>query len=189
MMAAADVDRGDEHEAAPFDGLFETAYHELRGLAHRRLRFERDDLTLGTTALVHEAYLRLLSAQPFPWRDRHHFFAVASRTMRRILVDQARERSALKRGGNRVRVSFHPEELAELLATENADPDALLALDKQLHDLESLHPRPARAIELRYFGALTLEEIGQTLGISTATALRDIRFALAWLAVALSDDD
>lgn len=172
---------------APDEDLFEAAYHELRLIAHQRLRSEREDLTLGTTALVHEAYLRLLDARRFPWRDRHHFFAVASRAMRRILVDHARERAAVKRGGGLTRVAFRPEELAGLLAAEAADPDALLALDEQLDRFGSCHPRPAQAIELRYFGGLTLEETGEMCGTSTATALRDIRFALAWLAVALSD--
>jgi RNA polymerase sigma factor (TIGR02999 family) len=168
--------------------MFEAMYADLKGLAHRRLRSERDDLTLGTTALVHEAYLRLLGSADYHWQDRHHFFAVASRLMRRILIDHARERAAVKRGGNPDRVSFAAEELVDLLAAERADPEALLALDEQLTRLAVLHPRAARTIELRYFGGLTLQEVGETLGCSTATALRDARFALAWLAVALCDD-
>jgi RNA polymerase sigma factor (TIGR02999 family) len=175
-------------EEAPFDELFEAVYADLKGLAHRRLRSERDDLTLCTTALVHEAYLRLLGSADYHWQDRHHFFAVASRLMRRILIDHARERAAVKRGGNVDRVPFRPEELVDLFAAESADPEALLALDEQLTRLAALHPRAARTIELRYFGGLTLQEVGETLGCSTATALRDARFALAWLAVALCDD-
>lgn len=179
---------GREGQAAPLDALFEAAYTELKGLAHVRLRQESGDVTLGTTALVHEAYLRLLGASQYRWNDRHHFFAVASRAMRRILVDHARERSAAKRGGDHVRVPFRPEELAGLLAIENINPDALMELDQQLHRFEELYPRSAHAIELRYFGGLTFEEVGETLGSSTATALRDIRFGLAWLAVALCED-
>ncbi len=173
---------GSAEESTPLDELFEDAYSELKGLAHRRLMMEGASMTLETTALVHEAYLRLLSASNWKWQDRHHFFAVASRAMRRILVDHARERSAAKRGGGRVRIAFRAEELAGLLAVETADPDALLALDDQLRRFEALHPRAARAIELRYFGGLTLEEVGQTVGSSGPTVLRDIRFGLAWLA-------
>ncbi len=173
---------------SPLADQFEAAYHELRALAHQRLKFERSGLTLNTTALVHEAYLRLLSAKTLHWQDRHHFFAVASRTMRRILIDQARERSAAKRGGNKTLVSFTADELRELFGQEQVDPDALLALDAALHRLEEVHPRAARAIELRYFGGLSLEEVGGVCGSSAATALRDVRFALAWLAAALSDE-
>jgi RNA polymerase sigma factor (TIGR02999 family) len=164
---------------------FEAAYNQLRGLAHQRLRHERTEHTLNTTALVHEAYLRLASAGDVNWQDRAHFFAVASRAMRRILVDHARERGARKRGGELVHVQLAPEQLAGLLAAEQADPDALLALDQQLNVLSESNPRAAQAIELRYFGGLTLAEVGEMLGVSPPTAMRDVRYALAWLARAM----
>lgn len=175
----------DGDPAAP-GAAFEAAYEQLRGLAHQRLRHERAEHTLNTTALVHEAYLRLAAAGDVNWQDRAHFFAVASRAMRRILVDHARERSARKRGGDLVQVQLEPEQLAGLLATEDVDPDALLALDHHLTELGECHPRAAQAVELRYFGGLTLAEVGETLGISPPTAMRDVRYALAWLARAIT---
>jgi RNA polymerase sigma factor (TIGR02999 family) len=108
--------------------------------------------------------------------------------MRRILVDRARERRAEKRGGLMVRARLDPAELSGLLAADDADPEALLSLDQCLTALEQVHPRQARAVELRYFGALTLEEVGETLGTSAPTTLRDLRYALAWLGRALCTD-
>jgi RNA polymerase sigma factor (TIGR02999 family) len=172
-------------DARAFDELLPRVYAELRQLAHARLRRERPDHTLSATALVHEAYLRLAAAGPVDWQDRAHFFAVASRAMRRILVDYAKERGAQKRGGDMVRVAFDPEQLARLLVVDDPDPDALVALDGALARLEVEHPRHARAIELRYFGGLTLDEMGSVLEVSAPTAMRDLRFAQAWLARAL----
>ena len=169
-------------DSGGFDAAFEAAYHHLHGLAEARLRHEQAGHTLNTTALVHEVYLRLAAARAIEWQDRRHFFAVASRAMRRILVDHARERRAARHGGGMQRVRFDPEELAGLLATDGPDPDALLALDDGLARLERENPRQARAVELRYFGELTLEEVGETLGVSAPTAMRDLRFGLAWLA-------
>ncbi|HEY9449829.1 MAG TPA: ECF-type sigma factor [Gemmatimonadaceae bacterium] len=176
-------------DAQAFHELLPRVCEQLRGLARGRLRGERPDHTLDATALVHEAYLRLAAAGPVEWQDRMHFFAVASRAMRRVLVDHAKERSAQKRGGERARVTFDPERLVGLLASRggDADPDALLALDDGLARLAMEHPRQAQAIELRYFGGLALGETGLALGISAPTALRDLRFAQAWLARFLTD--
>ena len=169
------------------DALLPRVYDYLRGMARQRVRRERPDHTLGATALVHEAFLRLAASGPVNWQDRAHFFAVASRAMRRILVDHAKARRAGKRDGALVRVTFDPERLAGLLVAEQTDPDALVALDAALARLEAEHPRPARAIELRYFGGLTLAETGEALDVSAPTAMRDLRFAQAWLARTLSD--
>lgn len=176
-------------DAQAFHELLPRVYEQLRTLARGRLRGERPDHTLDATALVHEAYLRLAAAGPVEWQDRVHFFAVASRAMRRILVDHAKERATQKRGGELARVTFDPDRLAGLLAARggDADPDALLALDDALARLEVEHPRQAQAIELRYFGGLTLGETGVALGISAPTAMRDLRFAQAWLARLLTD--
>jgi RNA polymerase sigma factor (TIGR02999 family) len=157
-------------------------YDHLRALARQRLRGERPDHTLDTTGLVHEAYLKLATAGGTEWQDRAHFFAVASRAMRRILVDHAKERRALKRGGAATHVELDPERLGDLAAGEERDPELLLTLDDALARLEAESPRQARAIELRFFGGLTLEEVGEALGISAPTAMRDVRFAQAWLA-------
>jgi RNA polymerase sigma factor (TIGR02999 family) len=169
-------------DPAAAGAAFEAAYQQLRGLAHQRLRYERADQTLNTTALVHEAYLRLTAGGAIQWQDRGHFFAVASRAMRRILVDHARETRAQKRGGDLTPVRLDPERLGHLLAADAPDPDGLLSLDHHLRELEQASPRAAHAVELRYFGALTLAEVGEALGVSPATALRDLRYALAWLA-------
>lgn len=171
----------DGDPAAP-GAAFEVAYTQLHTLAHQRLGHERAGLTLNTTALVHEAYLRLTAGNPIDWQDRGHFFAVASRAMRRILVDHARETRAQKRGGDLTPVRLDPERLGDLLAADAPDPNALLSLDYHLRELEQASPRAAHAVELRYFGALTLAEVGEALGVSPATALRDLRYALAWLA-------
>jgi RNA polymerase sigma factor (TIGR02999 family) len=180
------LQRWREGDPAAPGAAFEAAYEQLRSLAHQRLRHEHPGHTLNTTALVHEAYLRLAAAGDVNWQDRAHFFAVASRAMRRILVDHARERGARKRGGDLVRIQLEPEQLAGLLATEEIDPEALLALDHHLTELGQSSPRAAQAVELRYFGGLTLAEVGETLGISPPTAMRDVRYALAWLARAFS---
>ena len=174
-------------DSGAFEALLPRVYEQLRRLARARVRGERPDHTLGATALVHEAYLRLAAAGPVDWQDRAHFFAVASRAMRRVLVDHAKERGAAKRGGGLVRVPFEPEQLAGLAVAEDADPAMLVALDDALRRLEEQYPRQARAVELRYFGGLTLAETGNALGISPPTAMRDLRFAQAWLARLLGE--
>lgn len=152
-------------------------YEELRRLARARLRGERADHTLGTTGLVHEAYLRLVDVDRVEWHDRAHFLAMASRTMRRVLIDYANQRNAAKRGGVR-----HQVPLDEELAAPEVDLDTILELDAALSRLEAISPRQAKAVELRFFGGLTLEETAEVLETSAPTAMRDLRFAQAWLA-------
>lgn len=178
-----------EGDEAARDALLPHVYRELQAMARRRLRSERADHTLDTVGLVHEAYLRLGDAGAVPWQDRVHFFAVAATAMRRVLLDHAKRRQRAKRGGAFVRVRLEPERLGDAEAVAEHDPDTLLALDDALVALERTHPRQARAVELRYFGGLTLEEVGEALGVSAPTAMRDLRFAQAWLADALGRGD
>ena len=152
-------------------------YEELRQLARARLRGERAGHTLGTTGLVHEAYMRLVDVERVEWQDRAHFLAMASRTMRRVLIDYANQRNAAKRGGVRQQLS-----LDEKVAAPEVDLDTVLELDDALSRLEAISPRQAKAVELRFFGGLTLEETAEVLGTSAPTAMRDLRFAQAWLA-------
>jgi len=149
-------------------------YGELRQLAAGYLRKERRDHTLQPTALVHEAYLRLVDQRNPDWQSRSHFYGVAARLMRQILVDHARRRQAGKRGGENVpleeTVSFAPERSADMVS-----------LDDSMNALEKLDARKCRAVELRYFGGLSMEEIAQTLDVSVITVRRDLRMAEAWL--------
>jgi RNA polymerase sigma-70 factor, ECF subfamily len=149
-------------------------YKELRRLAASHLRKERKSHTLQPTALVHEAYLRLVDQKNPNWQNRSHFYGVAARLMRQILVDHARGRQAGKRAGRRVSleeaVSFQPERSRDLVV-----------LDDGLTALEKLDPRKCQAVELRYFGGLSMDEIAQTLDISAVTVRRDLRMAEAWL--------
>jgi RNA polymerase sigma-70 factor (ECF subfamily) len=160
-------------EAAP--KLFELLYTELRRMAHRHLQNERPDHTLQATALVHEAYLRLVGARQ-DWSNRAHFFAIASSAMRRILVDHARAKQAAKRPGSQQRVDL--EELP-LLSIEPYDD--VLTLDRALERLSQIDARQGRIVELRYFGGLTSEETAEALGVSTVTVQRDWAVAKAWL--------
>src|SRR3984893_5992877 len=149
-------------------------YDELRRLARNHMRTERGSHTLQATAVVHEAFLRLIQAN-VPLHDRTHFFALASRLMRRVLVDHAKSRSRIKRNaGTR---EFTTDD-TDALPTRNMD---VLALDDALESLVQLEPRLAQVIELHYFGGLTYEQIAETAGASTATVHRDIRLARAWL--------
>ena len=169
-------------ESEALDLLLPRVYERLREMARARLRAERPDHTLDTVGLVHEAYLRVSEGGGTDWQDRSHFFAVASTAMRRVLIDHAKQRSAEKRGGGRVRVELDPERLGDAGLAASTDPDSLLALDAALGELEKVHPRQAKAVELRYFAGATLEEAAEVLGSSAPTVLRDVRFALAWLA-------
>jgi RNA polymerase sigma-70 factor, ECF subfamily len=151
-------------------------YDELLRIARRYLR-QRVPQTLQTTALAHEAYLRLIAAEGLRWQDRAHFFAVAAQMMRRILVDAARARTAAKRGGGVLRVTFSEE--LEFSADQDTD---LLAVDDALTALAKLDPRKARVVELRFFGGLTVEETAEVLQISPDSVMRDWRLAKPWLA-------
>ncbi len=174
---------GDE---GAFDVLIPLVYDQLRRLARGRLRIEDPGHTLDTTGLVHETYLRLVESGGAEWRDRAHFFAVASTAMRRILIDHARQHHTQKRGGAPIRIDLDAAKLGEAGMVASEDPGMLLALDDALTKLESLYPRPAKAVELRYFAGLTLDEAAVVLDISPPTVMRDVRFAEAWLAKELS---
>jgi RNA polymerase sigma factor (TIGR02999 family) len=157
-------------------------YDELRGLAERLLRNERPGHTLQPTALVHEAYLRLIDQTRVRWQGRAHFFALASCTIRRILVDHARGARRVKRGGGRLRLSLNED----LVPTEDGQLD-LIALDDALSTLAADHPDQARIVEMRFFGGLTIAETATVLGVSASTVEREWRFARAWLYRALTD--
>jgi RNA polymerase sigma factor (TIGR02999 family) len=162
-------------DRAALDRLTEILYPELRRIAHRFLRTERSGRTIQATELVHEIYVRLVRTD-VDWRDRAHFFAVAARMMRRVLVDRARARSRSKRGGGVPCVTL---EEAGLPAAGCAYD--LLQLDEALSRLEALDERKSRILELRFFGGLTYEETGEVLGISISTLDRELRLAKAWL--------
>lgn len=156
------------------DKLAPLVYRELRRLAASHLRKEHRTHTLQPTALVHEAYLRLVDQSNPDWQNRTHFFAVASHLMREILVDHARRRQAGKRAGPKV-------SLQEAVSFERQRSRDLLALDGALKGLEQLDSRKCKAVELRYFGGFSMDEIAQTLEVSPVTVRRDLRMAEAWL--------
>jgi RNA polymerase sigma factor (TIGR02999 family) len=172
--------RGDQ---AAFERLTPLVYDQLRRRARHYLRGERPNHTLRPTALVHEAYLRLVNLDQVDWQDRSHFFALAARQMRRILVDSARARRYQKRGGGAVSVTFD-----EALAVSRRDPD-LVALDDALELLAQQDERKVRVVELRFFGGLTNDEIAAALGISSDTVTRDWQMAKLWLRRALRKDE
>lgn len=165
--------RGDK---AALDKLVSLVEDELRYLAHRYIARERPGHTLQTTAIVNEAYLRLINREGVPLRDRAHFFAVSAMTMRHILVDYARARGFAKRGGGALRVTL--DEAAGIAAGPGAD---LLALDEALRRLAEIYPRRSRVVELRYFGGLNNEEVAEVLKVTSKTVERDWRYAKAWL--------
>jgi len=157
--------------------LMPLVYEELRALARAKMLAERSDQTLQATALVHEAYLRLVGADKrLLWKNRWHFFAAAAEAMRRILVDNARSRRRLKRGGDRKRVDLETLSLAV-----HDPPEQLVALDEALTLLAREHPEKARLVNLRYFGGLSHEEAAEAMGISVSTADRQWAYSRAWL--------
>lgn len=159
------------------EALLPLIYDELHRRAAAYMRRERRNHTLQPTALVHEAYLKLVGQRNYNWNDRQHFFAIASQVMRRILVDHARSRKRQKRGGSNEDL---PLEEALLAGAEEADVD-LLALDEAMSRLAKFDPQQEKLVELRYFGGMSLEEAAKALGISRATAARDWQVAKAWL--------
>ena len=167
------IEQGDPHAA---EELLPLVYDELRKLAAQRLAEERPGQTLQATALVHEAYLRLVGAQKVqPWNSRGHFFAAAAEAMRRILVEQARRKGRLKRGGDKKRVDLDEAEIAF------AGPaDDIVALDDALARLAQKHPEKAELVKLRYFAGLTVNEAAEVLGVSTSTVDRHWTYARAW---------
>jgi len=155
--------------------LLPLVYDELRRQANRYLRRERSDHTLQATALVHEAYLRLIDQQ-VSWQNRAHFFGVAAEMMRRILIDHARSHQAVKRGSGGIKLSL--EDVLNLSDEKAAD---LVALDDALNALAEIDPQKSKLVELRFFGGLSLEETAEVLNVGTATVTRQWRMAKAWL--------
>ena len=162
-------------DSSALERLTPIIYHELLRLARARLSRENRDCTLQPTALVHECYLRLADQTRLQWQNRAHFYAVAANTMWRVLIDQARKRKSLKRGQG-VRVTLQ----TGMDVARERGPD-VLALDEALQRLAGLDARKGRVIELKFFGGMTSEEIGQVLGISVATVGRELRLGQAWL--------
>lgn len=163
-------------DADAVDRLLPLVYEELRRVAHRQLRSERGDHTLSTTALVHEAYVRLVDQTRVRWADRSHFFAIASRAMRRVLVDYARQHRAAKRGGER-----RPVTLDEAAIAVEGRTETLIALDEALIRLAALNERLCRVVECRFFGGLTEEETAVALQVTSRTVRRDWVKAKGWL--------
>jgi RNA polymerase sigma-70 factor, ECF subfamily len=170
-------------DQAALDELMPLVYAELRKLARGYMRNQPADHTLQTTALVNEAYLRLIDSSRVNWQNRTHFFAISAQLMRRILVDFARRRSSLKRGGE-----VHKVELDEALVRPLEQKTDLVALDEALKILAELAPRQSQVVELRYFGGLSEEEIAAHLEISVRTVRRDWSAARAWLFRKINED-
>ena len=165
-----------EGDQASLEKLTSLVYQELQKLAQRYMAGERADHTLQATALVHEAYLRLVDAPQMCWQNRAHFFAVSAQLMRHILVDFARARHNLKRGGDAKRVS-----LDEALVIAQEQQDDFMALDNALRSLAAIDERKSRVVELRFFGGLSVEETAEVLKVSPDTVMRDWRLAKLWL--------
>lgn len=158
------------------DKLLPLVEKELHRLAHSYMRRENRDHTLQTTALVNEAYLRLIDQKKTRWQNRAHFFGIAAKIMRRVLLNYARDQHRLKRGGGAIQVS-----LSEAATVSLARTSDLIALDEALERLSAIDERKARVVELRHFGGLSVEETAEVLGVSDITVLRDWKFAKAWL--------
>ena len=176
--------RNAKHEA--MDRLFPLVYDQLRRIAHHQLQDERTGHTLGTTGLIHETYFKLVDQSRVEWRDRAHFYRVASMVMRRILVDYARRYRRLRHGGGLVRVAL--DERAEAIeAAEDEQGERLLAVEDALGRLAAVQPRLSQVVECRYFGGLTDQETAEALGMSVRTVQRDWAKARAWLVLELQD--
>lgn len=171
------LERWREGDPAVLERLMPLVYNELHGIARGYMRRERDDHTLQPTALVNEVYLRLLRQRSVNWNDRGHFFTFAARIMRNILKDHARGHLAERRGGQgAVKLP-----LSEEMAWVGSSPEGMLDLNTALDKLEALDPRKAHLVELRFFLALTMDEASAVLGVSRATAERDLKFSRSWL--------
>ena len=176
------IGRGDEQATAE---LLPLVYEELRRLAAAKLSLEKPGQTLQPTALVHEAYLRLVDTEKVQhWNSRGHFFMAAAEAMRRILVDQARHKRSLRRGGSYQRI-----ELSAVEPAVQANQLDMLALDEALHQLAARDPRAAELVKLRFFAGLTVSEAAQALAVSVATAENDWAYAKSWLKLQLSAND
>lgn len=164
------------------NALLPLIYDELHRVADIQLRGERRDHTLNSTALVHEAYLKLVDQDRVTWQNRAHFLGVAAQAMRRILINYAEQRRAQKRGGELMATTFDDD-----LAPHDARADELVDLDEALTRLKALNPRQAATVEYRFFGGLTHEEIAEVLNVSVPTVQRDWRLARAWLSTELKE--
>lgn len=176
------LDWGNGNQAA-LDRLTPLVYEELHRLAHKHMSRERGDHTLQTSALVNEAYLRLINQRHVRWQNRAHFFSIASRLMRRILVDHARAHRYAKRGGGAARAS-----LDEAASVSQARAAELVALDEALTSLAAIDRRKSQVVELRFFGGMSVEETAEALGLSPNTVVRDWSTAKAWLTRAMQTD-
>lgn len=163
-------------DTAALDDVIHAVYKELRRMAGRYLRLEHPGHTLQPTALVHEAYLRLIDQTQVSWQNRAHFFAVAAQMMRRILVDHARTKQRDKRGGSARTLSL--DEVLDVVKGREAD---LVALDEALESLTGIDPRKGRVVEMRFFGGLSVDETAEVLAVSPQTVMRDWKLAKAWL--------
>lgn len=163
-------------DPAAMERLLPLVYEELRDLARREMVREREGHTLGATAVVHEAYLRLAELDRISWQGRAHFFGAAAMAMRRVLISYARSRNAQKRGSGVV-----PVPIDDVVLAAKERPGELLALDEALTRLEELNPRQARVVECRFFAGMSIDETAEALGISNATVRRDWALARAWL--------
>ncbi len=161
---------------AVIDSLMPLVYNELHQVAHMHLRKERKDHTLNATALVHEAYFKLVDQTRVNWQNRAHFFAIASQAMRRILINYAYQHKAQKRGGENVMVTFVDDQIER-----ETKPEELIALDEALKELQKINERQSKIIEYWFFVGLTHEEISEVLNVSVPTVRRDWRLARAWL--------
>ena len=180
ILLSLDADHVDHRQAA--DQLFEAAYTELRRLASDLMRGQRPDHTLQSAALVHEAYLHLVDDKRVKWQNRAHFFGIAARAMRQILVDHARRRGAAKRGGGWQKVTLDDD-----LGLEAAAAVEILHIEDALNRLAEMHERMARIVELRVFGGLTIAEIAHVIGLSRQTVHDDWRVAKMWINRALAE--
>ena len=162
--------------------LMPMVYDELHRLAHQHMRREKQGHVLQTSALINEAYLRLIDEPQIPWENRSHFFGIAARVMRRILVDEARKRDAAKRGGGAIQVS-----LVEATSVSQEQAANVVALDDALKTLQAIDSRQSEIVELRFFGGLSIEETAEVLKVSPGTVMRDWTFARAWLRNQMND--
>jgi RNA polymerase sigma factor (TIGR02999 family) len=173
------------------DTFFAQVYDELRAIAHARMRREQPGQTWQSTELVHEAYLRLSRGKGAAWENRRHFFAVATEAMRRILIERARAKGRVKRGGDpggrpRAKVPLDLEEVAQL--ADDSDPESILALDRMIERLVQLDDRAAQVVKLRFYAGLTVDEVAEALDTSRRTVMRDWEFARIWLYKQLAGD-
>lgn len=168
-------------DSSATDELYPAVYDQLRAIAGGYFRNQRPDQTLQATALVHEAYLKLIDQSSADWKDRTHFFAVAAQAMRQILIDHARARGAVKRGKGWSRVSIRRAE-SDLASEGDTTLDDVLWLDEALNELADFAPRQAQIIELRFFAGLSVDEVAEAIGVSPRTVDLDWKLARAWLA-------